>query len=75
MPAVPQDPSRRAEAITCIRCGVATIALEDWPGLHHDQDGPLRGWEGSPSYEPVCPGCQYVEWHPHCLALIDVSTG
>jgi hypothetical protein len=22
---------------------------------------------------PLCPGCQYAEWHPHCTSLVDAD--
>src|SRR4051812_4974295 len=25
-------------------------------------------WEGT-FHEPVCPGCQLAEWHPHCTSV------
>jgi hypothetical protein len=37
-------------------------------GGQHENGGAAR-------YGPICPGCQYVEWHPHCTSLVDVETG
>ena len=61
-------------AIHCDRCG--REELPEGPGLLPP------GWEGAaqahPPYgavEAVCPGCQYAEWHPHCLSLVDAVTG
>jgi hypothetical protein len=46
--------------IHCDRCGRAP--RDDEPLI---PNGPPHGWEGPP---PVCPGCQYAEWHPHCTS-------
>ena len=63
------------DVVTCIRCHVATIAVEDWPGYQQDGEEDMISWEGSSRQDPVCPGCQHAEWHPHCMALLDQETG
>ena len=48
--------------VTCTRCAKSSESFDPpaWP----------EGWEGSVS-EAVCPGCQYVEWHPLCEGIVD----
>jgi hypothetical protein len=52
-------PNDQTIEIKCVRCGRQPRADEPliW-------DLP-RDWESG----PVCPGCQYAEWHPHCTAV------
>jgi hypothetical protein len=47
--------------VACVRCG--RVAELPAPGVV-----PPEGWEGTAA-AAVCPGCQYVEWHPHCTSL------
>jgi hypothetical protein len=59
------------DRVRCTRCGTTA----DTPLVNGARQLP-EGWEGSISdmpdpYRPVCPGCQYVEWHPLCQSLID----
>jgi len=45
--------------VRCLRCGRDGEASPPVPP---------DGWEGSIS-EPICPGCQSAEWHPHCTSV------
>jgi hypothetical protein len=47
--------------VHCSRCG-REATTED---RGHVTELP-RDWEGSPS-SAVCAGCQFAEWHPHCI--------
>lgn len=54
------DDSATTQKVLCSRCG--RTPRDDEPLIHNlPQD-----WEGPP---PVCPGCQYAEWHPHCTSV------
>lgn len=55
--------------VQCLRCG-KTAPLR----VHAGAPFLPEGWEGT-TRAGVCPGCQYAEWHPHCLAAIDWETG
>jgi hypothetical protein len=55
-----------APSTTCERCGKTAPT-------RFDGKLPPEGWEGTVS-TGVCPGCQLVEWHPHCMALLDWET-
>ena len=54
--------------VTCVRCGREA----EVPDLPTHVATPPEGWEGT-IFEPVCPGCQFAEWHPHCTSLIDLD--
>jgi hypothetical protein len=53
------DPS---STIACSRCGRASRADEPLLPVVNLPDA----WQGPP---PVCPGCQFTEWHPRCTSL------
>lgn len=60
---------------TCDRCGRQEPLRKSTDGTHWLPEN----WEGSiggqhPATTPVCPGCQYVEWHPHCMSLLAWDT-
>lgn len=52
-----------AETIQCARCG-----RENEIQILGTVAAPPEGWEGS-IFDAICPGCQFIEWHPHCTSL------
>jgi predicted nucleic-acid-binding Zn-ribbon protein len=46
--------------VVCERCGRTADAERAFLPV---------GWESSLNHA-VCPGCKYVEWHPHCTSLV-----
>lgn len=57
--------------MNCSRCGRAPHPDEP---IQCAEVGLPVEWTGTKN-ESVCPGCQYVEWHPHCTSLVDVMSG
>jgi hypothetical protein len=57
----------RNRVVHCIRCGETGESIgEEFPVVP-------TGWESTVD-KPVCPNCQFTEWHPHCMALLDWKT-
>lgn len=70
---------------TCVRCGrteprsflALAIELEfrsNTAASDADKQAAFAdiGWSGTAD-AAVCPGCQFAEWHPHCMSIVDID--
>jgi len=51
---------------SCSRCGRTVSETLVTPQMLPD------GWTGS-RRQPICPGCELVTWHVHCVSPVDVQ--